>query len=79
MAHSDDLIGFTMDHQQPSIKFDYLWFIIEMLLQDTAHAADHPSCHIFDGVEGRHEDQKRDISISCKVRGSSCSYRSAHD
>ena len=68
-----------MNHQQIASKFDYLFHVVEVLLDETTSRTYQVHSYSSDGVKGGHEDQNGDIPVASEIGGSSAADGPSHD
>jgi hypothetical protein len=78
VADGDDFVGLPVDHQKIACEIDDFFLVVEVLLDDTAHAAHQAHRYALDVVEGGHEHQHGDVAVAAQVRGSPAADRPAH-
>ena len=71
VMNPDNLVSFPVDYQQLAGEVDQFLLVIEVLFDQTAHAADQTHGYSANRVKGRHQHQQGNVSVSGQVRSSS--------
>ena len=79
VVHADHFVRLPVNDQQLSREISQLFLVVEVVFNQTPHTAHQSHRDASDRIEGGHQDQERNVSVSCQEGSASTADGPAHD